>query len=242
MITTYITSTEAGYLYDDAAYGSPEKTQALSISFGLVQGYVNSSLRVPVLPEWNGSDTTISAPPVLKLCQGKFYEYLLRRGEVGDTPEVKEVFDAAVEFARAITQEELTIPEAGTFELEAGWHLVAKSNTGGGDCFVRSASYPSLTEHVKLTITNAASATYPGTFTYTLAQPARQSANVSTGNATSYDWTNIAALADGSRPFEIRWSGKWTNGDYVEITGVAGDMVDAFPPQRDNIQQSRAAY
>lgn len=242
MITTYITSSEATALYADSIYDSGDKTQALEISFGLVNGYINSSLKVPIVPEWNGSDTSLDAPAVLKLAQGKFYEYLLRRGEVGDTPDVIEVFNAAVEFCKSISQEELTVPEGGTFPKEVGWHIVAKSNTGGGDCYVRSLGLPSWNETIKLVITNAASATYPGTFTYTLQAPSRQSANVSTGNATSFDWLSIASLPDGNRPFELRWEGKWTNNDYVEIRAVAADMVDASPPQRNTLQQGKVAY
>lgn len=240
-LTTYITSAEATILYDDANYSASEKSQALSISFRLLNSYINSAIQVPVVPEWNGSDTSLSAPGVLQLGQGKFYEYLLRRGEVGDTPEVLEVFEAAVAFAQSIVQEQVTIPSAGTYEREVGWHIVSKSNTGGGDCYIRGAS-PGINEKIKLVITNAASASYPGTFTYTLQQPSRQSANVSTSNATDYDWTNIAALLDGSQPFDIRWEGKWTNNDYVEIVGVASDMVDASPPPRDTVQQNMVYY
>lgn len=240
-LTTYITSAEATYFYDDAGYKAGEKSQALTISFGLVNSYLNAAINVPAVPEWNGSDTTITSPAVLKLSQGKFYEYLLRRGEVGDTPEVLAQFEGAKDFVKAITQEDLTIPSAGTFEREVGWHIVSKSNAGGGDVFVRGSS-PSLNQHLKLVITNAASASYPGTFTYTLQEPSRSASNTSTGNATSFDWTNIAALTDGSRPFELRWVGEWTNSDYVEIRGVANDMVDATPPPRNVIQQSSVAY
>lgn len=241
MITTYITSAEATIFYDDANYVAGDKSQALTISFGLVQGYLNSSLNIPIVPEWNGTDTALSAPAVLKLCQAKFYEYLLRRGEVGDTPDVKEQFDAAVEFAQSIVQEQLTVPEAGTYERETGWHIVAKSNAGGGDVFIRGTP-PSLNQQVKVVITNAVSATYPATFTYTLSEPWKQSANTSTGNATSFDWLSIATLLDGTQPFELRWTGKWTNGDYVEFFGVASDMVNADPPQRNTLQQSMVAY
>jgi len=240
-LTTYITSTEATSGYDDALYGVTEKSQALSLSFMLVNSYIDGKLQVPVIAEWNGSDATINAPGALKLAQIKGYEYLLRRGEVGDTPQVLAVFEAFREFCQSISQNELTLPSATTFESEVGWHIVGKSNTGGGDCFVRGAS-PSLNQHVKIVITNAATASYPGTFTYTLQEPSRSAANTSTGNATSFNWTNIAALSDLSRPFELRWVGKWTNSDYVEIRGVAADMVDSVPPQRNELQQSRIAY
>lgn len=240
-LTTYITSAEATYFYDDAGYQAGEKSQALTISFGLVNGYLNSALNVPLIPEWNGSDTTITSPAVLKLAQGKFYEYLLRRGEVGDTPEVKEQFDAAVQFADSITQEQLTVPESGTFEREVGWHVVSKSNAGGGDCFIKGGP-PAYNQHIKLVITNAATATYPATFTYTLQEPSRSASNTSTGNATSFLWTDVATLTDGTRPFQLRWVGKWTNGDYIEVRGVAPDMVDATPPPRNVIQQSYVAY
>lgn len=239
--TTYMTSAEATIFYEDSLYASGEKSQALTISFGLVNSHLNSALNVPAVSEWNGSDTSLTAPAVLKLGQAKFYEYLLRRGEVGDTPDVAQVYESARAFAREITQEELTLPESTTYEREVGWHIVAKSNTGGGDCFIRGGS-PSYSEHLKLVITNAASASYPATFTYTLQAPSRQSANVSTGNATAFTWLTIAALPDGSRPFELRWVGKWTNNDYVEIRGVAPDMVDAQPPQRNTLQQSTVNY
>ncbi len=175
-LTTYITSAEATYFYDDANYAAAEKSQALTISFGLLNGYLNSALEIPIVPEWNGSDTTITASAVLKLGQGKFYEYLLRRGEVGDTPEVKDVFNAAVEYVQSITQEQLTIPSAGTYEREVGWHLVSKSNTGGGDCFIKGSA-PSYNQHIKLVITGAATASYPATFTYTLQEPSRSASN-----------------------------------------------------------------
>lgn len=238
--TTYITSAEATILYDDSLYASGEKSQALTLSFGLVNSYLNAALNVPAVTEWNGSDTSLTAPAVLKLAQGKFYEYLLRRGEVGDTPDVVSVYESARSFAREITQEELTIPESTTYEREVGWHIVSKSNAGGGDCFIRGTA-PTYSEHLKLTITNAATASYAGTFTYTLTWPSRSSTS-STGNATSFDWLTIAALPDGSRPFELRWTGKWTNGDYVEIRGVAAEQVDAQPPQRNTLQQSVVNY
>lgn len=238
--TTYMTSAEATIFYEDSLYAAGEKSQALSISFGLVNSHLNSALNVPAVSEWNGSDTSVTAPAVLKLGQAKFYEYLLRRGEVGDTPDVLAVYESARLFAREITQEELTLPESTTFEREVGWHVVAKSNAGGGDVFIRGSA-PAWSEHLKIVITNAATATYPGTFTYTLTWPSR-SATSSTGNATSFDWLSIAALPDGTRPFELRWVGKWTNNDYVEIRGVAADMVDATPPQRNTLQQSTVSY
>ncbi len=240
-LTTYITSAEATIFYDDANYSAGEKSQALTISFGLLNGYLNSALEIPIVPEWNGSDTTITASAVLKLGQGKFYEYLLRRGEVGDTPEVKDVFNAAVEYVQSITQEQLTIPSAGTYEREVGWHLVSKSNTGGGDCFIKGSA-PSYNQHIKLVITGAATASYPATFTYTLQEPSRSASNTSTGNVTSFLWTDVATLTDGTRPFQIRWVGKWTNNDYIEVRGVAPDMVDATPPPRNTLQQSSVAY
>lgn len=240
-LTTYITSAEATIFYDDANYSAGEKSQALSLSFRLLNSYLNAALQVPIVPEWNGSDTSLAAPAVLQLGQGKFYEYLLRRGEVGDTPEVKAVFDAAVEFAQSVVQEQLTIPAAGTYEREVGWHIVSKSNAGGGDVYI-TGGVPQYNEKIKLVISNAATASYPGTFTYTMQAPSRQSANVSTSNATSFYWLDIAALPDGTKPFQIRWEGKWTTADYVEIMGVAPDMVNASPPPRDTIEQGTVAY
>ncbi len=240
-LTTYITSAEATYFYDDARYASGEKSQALTISFGLLNGYLNSALEIPIVPEWNGSDTTLPGSDILKTAQGNFYEWLLRKGEVGNTPPVKAVFDAAVEFAQSITQDQLTIPSAGTFEREVGWHLVSKSNTGGGDCFIKGSA-PTYNQHIKLVITGAATASYPATFTYTLQEPSRSASNTSTGNVTSFLWTDVATLTDGTRPFQIRWVGKWTNNDYIEVRGVAPDMVDATPPPRNTLQQSSVAY
>lgn len=239
-ITTYITAVEATLFYSDSQYDSNSKTQALELSFGLLNGYLNSALQIPIVPEWNGSDASLESPAVLKIAQGKFYEYLLRRGAVGDTPSVVEVFDAAVLFAQSITQEQLTVPEAQTFPREAGWHIVSKSNTGGGDVFIRSIA-PTYTEGLKMVITNAASASYPGTFTYSLYAPARSASTVSTGNATATTWLNVTG-PDGNTVFEIRWIGKWTNADYVEFYGVAEEQVDSPAPQRNTIQQSTAAY
>lgn len=240
-ITTYITAAQATLFYNDAAYSANDKTQALELSFGLMQGHLNSSLHVPIVPEWDGSSTSLSAPAVLKIGQGMFYEYVLRRGQVGNTPEVWDVYNTAKEYAESITQEQLTVPEGQTFPSEAGWHITAKSNTGGGDVYIRGGSSPKFTEPLKMVITNAASASYPATFTYSLYAPGRSASTVSTGNATSVDWLAVTG-PDGDQPFEIRWSGKWTNADYVEFFGVAREQIDAQPPQRNLILQSRVAY
>lgn len=242
-VTSYISAFEATLFYDDALYDSNDRSQALTLSFGLFQGYLNSSLRVPVVPEWDGGPSSaITAPAVLKIGQGMFYEYLLRRGQVGNTPDVVEIFEAAKEYASSITQDQLTVPEAGVFPREAGWHIVAKSVAGGGgDVFIRGGTSPKYTEPLKLVITNAVSADYPGTFTYSLFAYGRQAAAISTGNATSIDWTAVTG-PDGDQPFEIRWIGKWVNNDYVELFGVPQERVDALEPQRDTIQQGRVAY
>lgn len=245
-ITTYITSTEANYLYNnDASFTANQRTNALTVSFGLVNDYLNSALAVPVMTEWDGT-STIEAPSVLKVAQGRFYQWILETGNIGHTDELQALFDSVKEMVQGITANEIAVSTAMVFEAEAGWHITSITRGTGfettGGVYVRGTP-PTYRSFYRITTAGIGEGEAHDTggyvadedFTWTAYRSDDDAARVST-QVPTWEWQSVDSA------FEIRWDGQWGDGCTIYITGIPESDVNKKTPQKNDIKQALLRY
>jgi hypothetical protein len=228
-ITTYITSTEANQAYpNDASYTSAQKASALKDSKGLVDSFIDSKYQLPVIGEWDGQ-TEIEAPIILKVLQKKFYRYLLEFSNVGETEDLKELWDTTVETCRGLRAGELDIPSA-TYDNEPGWHITNVASTSTlGLVQVRGYEPVDYRLHYKIVITSTGTQ-YVDSVTYSVYRSDSATAR-STGNVASLEWTVVDSR------FSIRFDGQWTLNDEIHIVGIPTSDVNTTGTPKNYIQQ-----
>lgn len=221
-IQTYITSAEATLFYsNDGNFSAGAKTLALSTSFGLVNAYISSKLTLPVIGQWDG-ESTIEAPSVLKIAQSKLYQWILETSNVGETPELKELFDNTVEMLRGITDNELGTPQQLVYSVQSGWHVVNVTNSAtSGAIYVRGTA-PALKTFYSLIGTHTGTK-YAGDVVYSVFRSDSATAR-STGNLGNWDWRAVDSA------FEVRFDGQWASGFDVRIVGVPSEAVNVATP------------
>ena len=236
-IQTYITSTEANYFFNgDTNYTSAQKTNALTVSFGLVNDFVNPVLKIPVVGEWDG-ESTIEAPQVLKVAQGSFYQWVLERGNHGYTDELNDLYNATAEMLRSLTQNELSAAVAQTYAHEAGWHITSVTRTANvGEVYVRGTS-PLIRKNYKIVISTGGSAEYVagGTASFDAYRSDTEAAVVS-AQLLDFEWKTVHDT------FEIRFDGQWNNGDTIRIVGIPESKVDTVSPPKNVLTQVNSSF
>jgi hypothetical protein len=220
-MNSYITLTEANRLYPLAAdYSSSLQGDALSASYGLVNSFVSSELRIPAISPDGQS------PSILKIAQLKFYKYILEFSNMGQTDENQELYDKTAEMLSKITQNELTVPDVQTFPTDIGWHLINQS-IANGSAFIRGG-YPSVRTQVNVNFYHTGSA-YP-TASY-MKFVRTDSDSVIATMTGSYDWASLT-LDDVS--VELRYDGKFSASDSFGILGIPGENIVV---EKDTLKQ-----
>lgn len=251
-LQSYLSTTEATERFPgDADYTNAQKASALAQSYSLVNSYLDSKLKVPVLGRWDG-ETTQTAPGVLKISQGMFYQWLLQTSNVGYPEEMESLFKQTVELVKGVTANELSIPEAMTFTDEVGWHIAkvtqAAGGTGLGGVWVRGAA-PAVMTHLRIVVNgiitggetpSEGAGGYVGdsAFTFTIYRSDDATA-LSTLNVPYYEWHSYAA---GNCTFELRWDGSWLKDSELRLVGVPESAVDQPTINKDTMTTAPVSY
>jgi hypothetical protein len=262
-IQSYLSTTEATERFpNDVDYSAPQRASALIQSFSLVNSFLDSKLNVPVLCGWDG-ETTETAPDILKIVQGMFYTWLLQTSNVGYPEEMNTLFAEAVGFAKKITENELSISGAMTFEREVGWHIVKKTQvtgyTGKGGVWIRGAA-PSILSYLRIVLAGVADVMEgevktvdhhaaagghvvlctdgKADFSFSIYRGDSPTA-VSSANIPYYDWHSYS---DGTNTFDLRWDGEWGAASELRIVGVPESAVDQPTINKDTMYTAPVSY
>lgn len=233
MLTTYISAAEANYYFpNDSDYSAAQKTNALKASFGLVNAYINKEVAIPVISVWNGEDT-VNAPETLKVAQGQFYEYILKRSNDGSSDELEDMYNATANRLRGIQQGEVSIPDAQTYEHETGWSITERNCAQDlGDMYVERYPKPALKYNYRLVVTASG---YGDTITF---DAYNDSSATAVGSYTN-DWDSWTTV---DNKFNVRFVGYWDEDDEVRLVGVPSSATDAVTSDGPVLRQTDIAY
>lgn len=233
MITTYLSSTDAELYYPESSgtsnYSAALKALALKDSFGLVNRFIESKYRAPIIGDWDGESSTTSISE-LRIAQSRFYRWILEYSNIGESVEAKDVFNGIVDFCNQIRQKQIDMGGA-TYPNEVGWNITEitqDSNIGGIQI---RGSAPLFKTHYLLTVTSTGTNYVgDGALTFTVTRDDTATAR-ETDTVATYDWQQIDSA------FDIRWSGRWKAADTVQITGIPYADVNAGGGNTDTIKQ-----
>lgn len=227
MITSYITTTEAGFYFPNHTdYAADVRANALKASYGLVNSFINPKVKIPAIGKWNG-EGEIEAPEILKICQGSLYRYILQSSTDGFNEELENLYESIANKLRGITQGEISIPTSQTFSHEAGWHIVEKTvSTSTGDMEVRGTP-PDFKGFYDIFVVTGG---YVEDMVYRVTRD-DSSAIISTNSGTYETWQMI------DNRFEVRFNGQFTQSDSFSVMGVPSEQVDAIASPGPVIQQ-----
>jgi hypothetical protein len=133
-MNTYVTDAEMSYFwsqYSAAGYSTVEKTNALEASYGLVNGYIGSDVKVPAVAVWDEESETVSAPTILKYAQANFCRAILLQQELGNTSYVQELMEATIAMLRGVEDGDLVIADVMFSDTAPGWAVVVNTFTEG---------------------------------------------------------------------------------------------------------------
>ncbi len=217
-IQTYITSAEANYYFpNDTDYDVAIRTNALSTSFGLVNGFISPEVKVPQISLWDG-ESSVNAPYALKLAQGQFYRYILQSSNDGYNQELEQMYEAVSNKLRGLKQHEVALPNQ-VFSHQTGWSVVEKNVTNSlGDMELNILSSDPLYKRFYNIVVTASG--YANALTYDVYRD--DSASILETHTGSYTtWTMI----DNS--FEVRFMGYLNTNDNFRIAGIPSQEINS---------------
>jgi len=238
---TYLTLAEADLFFPTASdFDTDSETRlesnnALTISKGLVDTYINPEVTVPVVPVWDGQDT-IEAPAVLKACQAAFFRWQLLTGNSGWSQDLQNLYDATVKILQRLDDKSLLIPHVQVPEHQAGYHITkATVAASGGMMFLKEMPAPSVRTHYRIVVTSEDSK-YVGdeAVTFSVFRSDNDDARVTDKTAT-FEWQVVDSA------FSIRWDGSLTNGDEFEIIGIPTSEINTSTPS-NTLKQAPLNY
>lgn len=226
MIDTYITSTEANYFFtNDSDYATNVKSNALETSFGMVNTYIAPTIELPVIGQWDGIGDTLDSPKLLKVCQARFYQWILESGNMGHTDELQNLYEATAEILRGIRQEDFALPTSKSADM-VGWHIIERDSESNGEMLCKGLA-PTLSQTYQIEITTGG---YPSDIIYDVYRSDSNTA-ILTDQVGSFDWGNV------NGEFDIRFDGQHSADEYYVVRGIPSSDV-TVPTDSKTIKQT----
>lgn len=224
---TYLTTADALLLFpNDAEYGSDVKAKALTLSYSMVNSFLDPVITVPAL------DKDGSAPGILQIHQAKFYQWILESANHGWSEELQNLYDSTRDALKMITEQDIFVSELQVSAHEIGWILQDNDLTSGKVFIYDITGYePSLEITYKFVVTTEG---YAGSVVLTYYGPNSATA---LGTITDLDGDYVQV---GDTFLYIRLSGEFIQDEEFDIKGVPQpEIVASNKPQ---LQQSILLY
>lgn len=238
---TYITDTEliAGYPRAND-YTSAQRSDALDKSYGLVNAYLNNTLIVPPITPWDGVNTYVESPQILKHCQLRLAQYWLEFLNVGWSRELEDFYQATIEILRGISQNELSLPGQISDRI-VGWNIadIYCSGLAGGFYLDPYNTPPSYDTTLELRIDSTGTKYINSGVVFDTYQLDRSEVYLNNTTATYLYQTITDSLGN---TVSFRWNGQWTFGDYVKIIGVPMSRINTAPEPGQVLRQRNLVY
>ena len=238
---SYISQTELETFYSrTTSYSSDQISGAISRSYGLVNSYLNASLKLPYVMPWDGFSSYVESPQILKYVQLRLAQHDLEEQNVGWTEEGQKFFDSTIAIIQGITQNELSLPGQYTDRL-VGWNIanISCSGLAGGFYLDPNSPPPAYETTLTFTIDSAGTNYIASGVTFDTYQTDRAEPYINGTTATSLYQTVTDSLGN---IVSFRWTGQWTFADSVTIVGIPVSAINKFPESKDLLKQRPLAY
>lgn len=204
-MNTYIKLDEALTLFPHGREYDPEQqSKALEGSFSLVNSFLPSNIKVPVIQD-DGK-----TPAILQIFQVKFFQWILETSNQGYTDELNNLYNATSEALGKLTTNELLISEATITTPEIGWSIIENSVTGGS-VFVQGVA-----DVLPYTLTFTVSSTGVNYADTTVFEVKKSNSDTVIGTITgSSDYQTVLNTTLG-----IFFDGQFANGEYFKVKNL----------------------
>lgn len=230
----FLTDTEFELFYPQAIdYDATTKANALSGSAGLVNSYLNTTLKVP-----EGD----KSPYILKIAQSQFARYILEFGNVGETDDVRNMYNNTADMVKAITQNELSIPTVTNYPGTVGFNIVERSVASTGYITIRDGSPNNVCNYKLLCTTGGQVAS--GNVRFSVFRDDNIDSALVTNVEVSLIYNNVLRDYSGTLyidDLEVSFSGQFTSGDYFIISAVPYESINETV-EDNKLQQGYILY
>lgn len=224
---TYLSASDALLLFpNDAEYGTDVKAKALTLSYSMVNSFLDPVIKVPAV----NSDGSI--PGIIQVHQSKFYQWILESANHGWSEELQNLHDATRDALKMITEQDIFVSEVQVSASEIGWLMVDNTLTSGKVFIYDLTGYEPVQEITyKFVVTTAG---YADLVILTYYGPNSATA-LGTVEGLDGDYVQV-----GSTNLYIRLSGLFIDSEEFNIKGIPQPEIVAS--NKNQLQQSVLLY